>query len=196
MTDFDFNDVGEQRDLIPQNTICVLQLTIRPGGARDGNWRKRFAGGASEGLDCEFTVVGGEHDKRKFWECLVLAGSTDGHAKMADSNLRMLRAMVESARGIRPDDKSETASAARKISYADLDGLRFMARLGIEPPQGNFRAKNKILEIITPERPGWQKPEQITAKSVNGGMTPAPPTTPPPAGSIERPKWGQPEQGR
>ena len=93
--------------------------------------------------------------------------------------------------GIRPDDKSEAAQNARKVSgWQDLDGLRFVARLGVRPPQGNYPARNTILEVITPDQQTWKQPEQISAKPANsGGSTPAPST--PPAGSITRPDWGR-----
>ena len=67
---FDFNSAGEQHnfDVIPANTICRLQMIIRPGSAGAGGWLKPSADGASQGLDCEFIVVGGQHDKRKLWQ--------------------------------------------------------------------------------------------------------------------------------
>lgn len=63
----DFNDAGPQRsfDLIPDNTIVTVELTIRPGGAGEGGWLRRSKDGRSEALDCEFTVIEGEYAKRK-----------------------------------------------------------------------------------------------------------------------------------
>jgi hypothetical protein len=61
-----------------------------------------------------------------------------------------LRAILESARGIRPDDRSEAAEAARKVSgWADFDQLRFVARIGVRPPRDAYAAKNTILQVIT-----------------------------------------------
>lgn len=190
-TSFDFNTAGEQRsfDVIPANTICTLQLTIRPGGAGDDGWLKRSADRASEGLDCEFTVVDGEYAKRKLWQLFTLRGTTPGHAEAGEISRNTLRAILESARGIRPDDKSEAAQNARKVSgWADLDQIRFKARLGVRSAQGTYPAKNTILEVITPDRQTWQKPEQISAKTAN---SPAPATAPttPPANAITRPGW-------
>src|SRR5690349_6796477 len=132
-TDLDFNTAGEQRsfDVVPANTICTLQLTIRPGSAGDGGWLKRSVDGASEGLDCEFVVVDGQYAKRKIWQLYTLHGTTPGHEEAGKISRNTLRAILESARGIRPDDKSEAAQNARKIAgWQDLDGLRFVARLG------------------------------------------------------------------
>jgi hypothetical protein len=190
--DLDFNNAGEQRslDVIPADTICTLQLTIRRGGAGDDGWLKRAADGASEGLDCECTVVDGKYAKRKLWQLYTLHGTTPGHAEAGEISRNTLRAILESARGIRPDDKSEAAQNARKVSsWADFDGLRFVARLGVRPPRDGYQAKNTILAVITPERQAWKQPEQISAKTVTGGAASAPASTSPPANAIARPQW-------
>ena len=66
MTNLDFNSDGEQRsfDVVPAGTICILQMTVRPGSAGDGGWLKRASDGQSDGLDCEFTVVEGQFAKK------------------------------------------------------------------------------------------------------------------------------------
>lgn len=190
---FDFNSAGEQRslDVIPANTVCTLHMTIRPGGVGDGSWLKRSADGASEGLDCEFTVVDGPFAKRKLWALFTLAGTTQGHETAGEISRNMFRAILESARGIRPDDKSDAAQMARKVAgWADFDGLRFVARLGVRPPSGAYAAKNTLIEIITPERQGWKRPEQL-ARDLTGtpvSTTSSPPSTPP-ANAIARPQW-------
>jgi hypothetical protein len=197
-TNFDFNNDGEQRsfNVIPANTICVLQMTIRPGGGGDDGWLKPTTTekGDSEYLDCEFTVVSPEpYAKKKLWQPYTMHGTADSHAEAGRISRETLRAILESAKGIRPDDKSEAAQNARHPAggWADFDQLRFVARLGVKPPQGQYAAKNTILQVITPDRQDWQKhkPEQISAKASNSAA-PAAPTTPP-AGAIERPQWGR-----
>ncbi len=187
-SNFDFNTAGEQRDVIPANTVCTLQMTVRPGAAGDDGWLKNAAKGASKGLDCEFTIVDGQYAKRKFWQWMLMEGTTEGHAEMANTNRKTLRAILESALGIRPDDKSEAAVAARKVSsWGDFDQLRFVARLGVSPPRDGYRARNTIEEVITPERQGWVKPEQINVEKANRGAPTAAAT--PPANAIARPQW-------
>jgi hypothetical protein len=192
-TNFDFNDDGEQRsfDVIPANTIVVLQMTIRPGGAGDDGWLKRAGDGNSEGLDCEFVVANdGPYVKRKLWQWFTLRGTTEGHAEAGKISRETLKAILESARGIKPNDKSEAAQNARKPSgWAEFDQLRFVARLGVRPPRDGWGAKNNILQVITPDRQEWRKPEQISVKPTNSAA-PSAPTTPP-AGAIERPQWGR-----
>jgi hypothetical protein len=190
MSDFkDFNDAGSQRtlDVIPAGTILTLQMSIRPGGLDEGGWLKNAADGASKGIDAEFVVVGGQFDKRKLWQWVTIEGAREGHTQAAEISRNLLRAILESARGVRPDDKSEAAQAARKVAgFADFDQLRFVAKIGVRPPRDGYAAKNTILEVITPDRQAWKKPEQIATPANSGAPTA---TTTPLANAITRPQW-------
>jgi hypothetical protein len=59
----DYNNAGAQRsfDIIPDGTIVVAQMNIRPGGAGEDGFLKRSKDGGCEMLDVEFTVVEGEY---------------------------------------------------------------------------------------------------------------------------------------
>jgi hypothetical protein len=193
----DFNDVGPQRtfDVIPAGTIATVEITIRSGGAGEDGWLRRSKDGTSEGLDLELTVVEGPFVKRKFWCLLTLSGTTPGHGEAGDISRRRIRGILESARGIRPDDTSDAAKTARQIaSYGDLDGLRFVARIGVEPAQGSFRAKNTLDEAITPDRQAWRRVEQVP-KPAGSAVPPAPsaasatPVTGPAV--LDRPAWAR-----
>src|SRR6516225_6420227 len=111
---FDFNDAKTQRsrDLIPPDTIATYHLSIKPGDCGEGKWLKKSKDGTSEGLDCKFTLVDGEHAKRKFWARFTVSGETDGQKQAADISSQTLRAILECARGIKPDDMSENAKVA------------------------------------------------------------------------------------
>jgi hypothetical protein len=191
--DFDFNSAGEQRSVIPAGTVCELQMTIRPGGAGEGGYLTQAKDGASEGLNVEYTVVNGEHAKRKFFERLTLKGTTPGHQDAQDISRRKLRAILESARGIKSNDKSEEAQAARRTEgWRSFDGLRFIARIGVQPPQNNYPAKNIINDVITAERREWHKVDQVVvAPNGSGAVAPASSQVPatPPTNAIIRPQW-------
>src|SRR6516165_4736211 len=161
---YDFNTASEQRsfDVIPDRTIAVVQLNIRHGDIGEDNLFSRSKNGQAEGLNCELIVVGGPYDKKKFWDWMTVSGTTDGHAEAADITHRKLRAIIESARGIKPTDVSEAAKKARVVEYADFNGIRFLAQIGVEPAKGDFRAKNFLAQIITPDRKEWQPVEQVT----------------------------------
>lgn len=182
---YDFNTASEQRsfDVIPDKTIAVVQLTIRQGDAGENGLFKRSKNGQAEGLDCELVVVGGDHDKRKFWDWMTISGATDNYTQAADITHRKLRAIIESARGIKPTDVSEAAKKARIADYADFDGIRFVAQIGVEPAKGDYRAKNFLAQIITPDRKEWHPVEQVAK--------PAPTGTEKPSNVIVKPAWAQ-----
>jgi hypothetical protein len=200
------NDAGPQRNFgpIPANTIATVQMIIRMGGAGEGGWLKRSADGGSEGLDCEFTVVDTEYAKRKIFQFMVLNGTTDGHAKAAEISRALLRGIVESAFGIKPDDLSEGAQQKRKVDLAGFNNLRFIARISIEKSKDPaYDDKNKV-SAVTPDMKVWKAVEQLPASSQTGlpgvaGVAAPPPATASgkPAQAIARPAWAQtpPQQG-
>jgi hypothetical protein len=186
----DFNDAGPQRsfDVIPDGTIATVRMKIRPGGAGEGGWLRRSNDGKSEALDCEFVVLDGEFakSKRKFWGLFTVKGETEGHAEAGRISNERLRAILESARGIRPDDKSDAAKKARHItSYGDLDGLIFIVRIGVEPAQNGYKAKNRLDYVITPDQTAWHP---VTQDPRPAASPTAAASTSAPA-NIERPPW-------
>ena len=187
---FDFNNAKTQRsrDLIPPDTVATLQLNIKPGDTGEGKWLKTSKGGASQGLDCEITVIDGEHAKRKFWQRFTVSGETDGQKQAAEISNQMLRAILECARGIRPDDLSENARVARQVAgWGDFDGIRFLGRIGVEPAKNGYSAKNTLHEIITPDRKDWHPVEQVKRADRPAQQSAASEPTP----AIERPDWAK-----
>jgi hypothetical protein len=161
---FDFNGAETQREggLIADGTIAAVHLTVRPGNAGEGGWLKRSKDGSSQALDCEFTVVDGPFAKRKFWSLFTVEGTTEGHAKAADISASRLRGILESAKGIRPDDESEAAKAGRRVNtWGDFDGIRFVAKIGIEKGKDGYKDKNSLDAAVTPDRKAWVKVEQV-----------------------------------
>jgi hypothetical protein len=198
MAAYDYTNAPEQwgtDNPIPDGTIATVQLNVRPGGAGDGGLLKRSARGDCEMLDCEFIVVDGPHAKRKFWENMVVAGTSDGHAKAAEISCGKLRAILESARGIKPADMSAEARKARTAEYADFDGLRFVAKIGVEKGRakadgsGDYPDRNYLATVITPDRKDWHAVEQVpqpagsaSLAAGNGSAVTA---------SLEKPVWAQ-----
>jgi hypothetical protein len=189
---YDYTAAPQQRefDLIPAGTIVTVQLTVRPGGAGEGDLLKRSQDGNCEMLDLEFVVVDGKHAKRKFWERMVVAGTTDGHKTAAEISRGKLRAILESARGIKSDDISDEARKARTAGFQDFDGLRFMAKIGVEKgkPRNdgtgeNYADRNVLAMVITPDRKDWHATEQAPRPAANGAAAVVPPAT------IVRPVW-------
>jgi hypothetical protein len=186
----DFNTAGEQKtfDLIPADTIANLIIKVRAGNAGPDGALRRSNDRRSEGLDLEFVVVDGEYAKRKFWTLLTLQGETEGHREAGRIAQATLRAILESARGIRPDDKSERAQQARQTSsYLDFDGMQFVGRLGVEPGRNGYKAKNNLASVVTPDMRDWRRPDQTSAPVPV--VPPAPPA--PAAAAIKRPNWSR-----
>jgi hypothetical protein len=191
---FDYSEAQQQReiDLIPHNTIATLQMTVRPGSAGEDGMLKRSQDGGCEMLDCEFVVVDGEFARRRLWERFILAGTTDGHAKAAEISRSKLRAILESARGVKPDDASEQARALRKASLADFNGIRFIARIGIEKGkprangEGEYPDRNVLLTVVSPDRKDWHAVEQVIQPQRSPADASAGPTVP---AAIARPAW-------
>jgi hypothetical protein len=194
----DLNEAGPLRHfgLIPSGTIVSVQMTIRPGGAGENGWLKRSADGGSEAIDAEFTIVDNEeYAGRKVWQLMLLNGTTDGHAKAAEISRSSLRAIVESARNIRPDDNSEAAQQKRRVNLADFCGLCFIAKVTIEKSRDPAYPDKNRLQPVTPDMRGWHAVEQVPVLTQPGGVSVAAPqqaaASSKPAQAITRPAWAQ-----
>lgn len=165
MSVLDLNQAPVQTDkfdLIPDNTIVPVQLTIRPGNAGEGGWLKRSKAGDSMGIDAEFTVVEGKYARKKFWTLFTISGETEGQQKATEISISRLRAMLESARGINPADDSVEAQERRRLTdFGDLDGIRFWAVVGIEKGKDGYKDKNSLVRVVTPDKRDWTQLEQM-----------------------------------
>jgi len=149
----DYNDAKSNPNLIPKGTLAKVRLSIRPGGFDDSGqgWTGGYATRGSTGavyLNGEFTVLEGPYSKRKIWTLIGLY-SPKG-PDWANMGRAMIRAMLNSARGLSDKDVSPQAQAARRISgFADLDGLEFVARIDVGSDT-NGDDKNEIRGAVTP----------------------------------------------
>jgi hypothetical protein len=125
-----FNDAQPQQssefEVIPDGTIAPVRLTVRGEKTTKANDARM--------LDCEFIITAGPYAKRKVWvNMMITSNGSDGHDKAVSITMSRVRAMLESAYGIGEDDKSPDAMQGRTINdWVDLDGLEFLAKLGIE----------------------------------------------------------------
>ena len=176
MNYFDFNsadDAAGSQPLIPKGTLAKVRLFIRPGGFDDP--RKGWTGGyakcnhdtGSVYLDCEFTITEGAFARRKVWTLIGL------HSEKSDKWLTMGRAMIKgilnSAFGLTAADESPAAQRKRQIgSFADLDGLEFLAKIDVEPdPQ--MGEKNVLKAAIGPEHSQYAALMQGAVQAVRVG---------------------------
>src|SRR5262252_7572168 len=121
---YDYTDApAPSFDLIPDGTVATVSTHIRPGGVGEDGMLKRSKAGDAEMLELEFTLLDGTYKGRKFWNNLLLVGTTDGQKKMAASNIGVLKAILDSALGLLPSDVSAEARGARTVSLKKFEGM-------------------------------------------------------------------------
>jgi hypothetical protein len=198
---YDYTNAPPPRDteLIPHGAVATVIMHIRAGNVGEDGMCKRSKDGLCEMLDAEFVLADGPFAKRRFWENMILAGTTDGHAKAADVSRGKLKQMLDSALGLKPDDTSPQARTARTVSLKQFDGMTFIVKVGIEKggPKNdssgeNWPDKNIIAAVITPDKKEWHP--VVQPPPFNGGQAPTstPTSSAPPAGGappITPPKW-------
>ena len=157
MTFFDFNSAAEQSsyDLIPKGTVVRVRMTIKPGGYDDpsqgwtGGYATRSMTTGSVYLNCEFVVLDGPFARRKMWSLIGLYSAKG--AEWTNMGRTFIKAILNSARGINPNDSSPAAQNARRISgFADLDGIEFVGKVDWDKDQ-NGQDKCVIKSAVTPE---------------------------------------------
>ena len=194
---YDYSDAPPARDLelIPHGTTATLVLHPRPGGVGEDGMLKRTRAGDAEMLDCELVVADGPHAKRKFWERWILSGTTAGQAQAAEIARSTLKAILDSALGLKPDDLSPQARAARTVSLKQFEGMSFIGRIGIEKgrPRNdgsgeNWPDKNVLAAVVTPDKREWHPSEQPPPFNGGGAGAGAPANT---AAPVARPGWAQ-----
>jgi len=192
---YDYTDAPPpQFEPIPHGTIATVAMHIDAGNVGEDGMLKRSKDGGCEMLNAVLTITDGPYKGRKVFERWILAGTTDGHAKSADINRGTLKAILDSALGLKPDDVSPQARAARTVSLKQFEGMTFVGKIGIEKgkPKNdgtgeNWPDKNMLAAVITPDKKDWHPVEQ--PPPFNGGAGAAASSTPQSTPPITRPGW-------
>ena len=189
----DFNSADDQNsfDLIPKGTLVKVRMTIRPGGYDDASqgWTGGYATQSNTTgsiyLNCEFVVLDGPYAKRKMWSLIGLH-SPKG-PEWANMGRAFIKGILNSARGLHPQDNTPQAQQARRIQgFADLDGVEFVAKVDMEKDQ-NGDDKNVVKTAITPDSKDYAAVMgRVTSQPTAPASKPA--TTAAPSG---RPSWAQ-----
>jgi len=192
---YDYTDAPPpQFEPIPHGTIATVAMHIDAGNVGEDGMLKRSKDGGCEMLNTVLTITDGPYKGRKVFERWILAGTTDGHAQAAERSRGMLKAILDSALGLKPNDTSPQARVARNVSLKDFEGKTFIAKIGVEKggPKNdgsgeNWPDKNVLAGVITPDKKDWHPVEQPPPfNGGNSGAQTAPANTAPP---IERPGW-------
>lgn len=200
----DLNDAAPQQsfDLIPDGTVAKIVGIIRPGGisrpgqeAFDGGWLTASRDSDVLYLSYEFTVADGELRGRKFWQNFTVSGGTlneRGESKAWNITKSTMRAMLNSARGVHPEDESQNALAARRINtWGEVNAIEFTARIGIRKakPNSGYRDQNQIAKVI---EPGDGAPAATAQAPVAAAPAAAWAKAPPPAAAASAtPAWAR-----
>ena len=189
-----------ERTLIPAGTICRAIVNVKLGDMEipefgTGQWFKASQTSKAKWMELEFTVIGGEHDKRKFWDKIFVDGdkmSPNGIPVTKEIGLSTLRMIIESAFNIIPTDTSAEAQARRQISGVnDLNGMEICAKVGIDKGTNGYADKNKLTAAMTPNQkdfiPSGQAPMSQTPASSQQMAQPQQQAQPVASGAV--PSW-------
>lgn len=192
----DFNDAEQQQsfDLIPKGTVAWVRMTIKPGGYNDpaqgwtGGWATLSEDTGSIYLACEFVVLEGPYAKRKLWSNIGLHSPKGPN--WGNMGRSLLRAVLNSARNVQPQDNSPQATAARRIpGFHELDGIAFIAKIDIEK-DGRSELRNVVKLAVEPDQPEYMAESAPAAGTVAASAaTPAVQDAQP--ASADRPIWAQ-----
>jgi hypothetical protein len=159
-SDIDFNNADLQSSgfaLIPANTIARVQLLIRPGAVGPDGMLTQSRTSSALYLNAEATIVEGPFARRRVYTRIGFKGKNvneRGEDTYANRGRALIRGILESANGVRSNDQSERARAARTLrSLADLNALEFVAKIGVEKDRHdpNDEGRNVIIAAIGPE---------------------------------------------
>ncbi|GGG39286.1 hypothetical protein GCM10010964_28550 [Caldovatus sediminis] len=188
----DYNGADAQSaafDLLPAGTLVRVRLTIRPGGAGPEGWLTQSRTSEAQYLNTEAVVLEGPHARRRIYTRIGIRGKGGQGADdtYANRGRALIRGILESARGVEAKDTSERARAARTIrGYGDLNGLEFLAKVGVEKDQKDPRdeGRNVVAAAIGPEHAEY-------ARLMGGGASAGVATPPalPAAAASAAPPW-------
>ena len=191
----DDNPQEREFSLIPNGTICRAVMVVKQGEIEipefgQGTWFKRSMSTAAKWMELEFTIVGGEYDRRKFWDRVFVDGDKMGQSGIPQAKeigLSTLRQIIESANGLDPTDMSEAAQQRRNISgIMDLNGMEICAKIGVKKGTNGYSDSNRLTAAMTPNQTGY-----IGAGQAQVQQTPAAGQTAPqqaPSGGVA-PSW-------
>jgi hypothetical protein len=172
----DLSNEPSQDSPIPAG-VYRLRAKLMAGTAGTDFLLKRAKNGISLMLALECTVVEGEHHGRKVWDYITCELDEQGaitplpqdKLQKLQTSVRLgrvrLKALIDSACKLDPNDKSEAAQAKRRSfdSYTAFDGIVFWAQVEERPARNGYRAGNYIDFIITPDLPDY--PQQASSGS-------------------------------
>lgn len=189
-----------ERTLIPNGTVCRAVITVKLGDMEipefgAGQWFKASQSSAAKWMELEFTIVGGEHDRRKFWDRIFVDGDKMGQSGIPQAKeigLRTLRSIIDSGRGLDPADMSPNSQQARNISgMMDLNAMEICAKVGIKKGTNGYEDSNRLIAALTPNSPEFIPSGQAPVMQTPAAAAPQPQQQAAPQQSGAVPPWAQ-----
>jgi hypothetical protein len=160
ITPIDFNGAEVQDTALavsPSGTVARVRLTIRPGGAGPEGWLTQSRTSDALYLNTEAVILEGPYARRRIYTRVGIKGravNERGEDVYASRGRSLIRGILESARGVRTDDTSDQARAARTIrGFGDLNGLEPLVRVGVDRDRTNpgDEGRNVIAAALGPD---------------------------------------------
>lgn len=106
-------------------------------------------------LKIQCNILSGKYSERKLWSRIGLYSSKS--EKVAEIGRSFIRSILESARGVLPNDASDEANKKRSIKgLIDLDDMVFVAKVSVAKNQ-NGEQQNEVKYAVTPDHPEYKK---------------------------------------
>jgi hypothetical protein len=149
-------------DLIPADTIARAIITIKPNMHTIPEFSseplfRQSQHTSAKWIEVEYTIMGGQFDKRKFWQNHFFDGDAKdetGVSKSRKIGLSWLKSVLESHYDLQPTDASPEAQKCRQLDPNQggikyVDGMSVCVKLGIEKGTNGYDDKNKLKSILT-----------------------------------------------
>lgn len=188
-----------ERTLIPLGTVARAIILVKMGDVTipefgNGQWFKKSQSSAAKWMELEFTIVGGQFDRRKFWDRIFVDGDKLGESGIPlakEIGLRTLRSIIESANSLDPSDMSSEAQSRRQISGVDaLNGMEICAKVGVKKGTNGYEDANKLMVALTPNQKEFiSSGNNATQQVQQPSYQPQAPAPTQPASSGPIPSW-------
>jgi len=195
----DENAPTQEFSIIPNGTVVRTVVLVQQGDIEipefgQGQWFKKSASTAAKWMNLEFTIIGGQYDRRKFWHSVFVDGDKMGPSGMPQAKeigLRTLKSVVESGRGISPADMSPEAQQNRNISgMMDLNGMEICAKVGVKKGTNGYKDSNQLMVALTPENKDYLPQGSVPVQQTTiPAQASAPQASAQPSGAV--PSWAQ-----
>ena len=188
-----------ERTLIPLGTVARAIILVKMGDVTipefgSGQWFKKSQSSSAKWMELEFTIAGGQFDRRKFWDRIFVDGDKLGESGIPlakEIGLRTLRSIIESANSLDPSDMSSEAQSRRQISGVDaLNGMEICAKVGVKKGTNGYEDANKLMVALTPNQKEFiSSGNNATQQVQQPSYQPQAPAPTQPASSGPIPSW-------